>query len=400
MKPIRRSLLPSAACCVAIALLALCANATARSRDGAGLGPGGKPAASPFDGDGMWIWIVSRSHGGSPDAIAARAKASGIETVFVKSGDGTSNWSQFSPGFVSALKKRGLRVCAWQYVYGRRPAAEAAVSARAVKNGADCFVIDAEAEYEGRYSAARTYVRKLRGRVGPSFPIGLAAFPYVNYHPSFPYSVFLAPGAAQFNLPQMYWRAIGVSVSSAYATTYIYNRPYDRPIYPLGQVYMNPAGSELSRFRALAQANGATGVSWWDWQEAKIGHWRALAKPITTVQSLSATTGFPTLGKGSKGDLVLWAQQHLSAAGYETPETGYFRNRTAADVSAFRASKGLGPGTSIDPATWHELLKFTPDTSAWLGRHAKPASISAEREPASASLPAKRYEIPAHRTRP
>src|SRR6185369_6406990 len=95
------------------------------------------------------------------------------------------------------------------------------------------------------------------------------------------------PGAAQFNLPQMYWRAIGVSVSSNYSTTYTYNRPYDRPIYPLGQVYMNPGAPELTRFRALAQANGATGVSWWDWQEARLGHWRALAKPVSPDQVLT-----------------------------------------------------------------------------------------------------------------
>src|SRR5262249_27535970 len=90
----------------ALGLLALvCAGAGARSRDATTLDPGGKPPSSPFDGDGMWIWIMSKSSGGSPDAIAAKAKASGIETVFIKSGDGTSYWSQFTPSLVSALKR-------------------------------------------------------------------------------------------------------------------------------------------------------------------------------------------------------------------------------------------------------------------------------------------------------
>ena len=36
------------------------------------------PGDSPFQGSGMWIWYVSRSSGGNPDAIAARAHAAGI----------------------------------------------------------------------------------------------------------------------------------------------------------------------------------------------------------------------------------------------------------------------------------------------------------------------------------
>jgi hypothetical protein len=102
--------------------------------------------ATPFRGDGMWIWYVSKAQGGNPARIAARAKSRGIDTVFIKSGDGTDNWSQFTPGLVAALRQRGLHVCAWQYVYGSDPAGEARVGAAAADDGADCLVIDAEAE--------------------------------------------------------------------------------------------------------------------------------------------------------------------------------------------------------------------------------------------------------------
>ena len=104
-------------------------------------------------------------------------------------------------------------------------------------NGADCLVIDAEAEYEGHYAAAQTYINDLRAKIGPTYPVGLASFPYVSYHASEPYSVFLGPGGAQYNAPQMYWHDIGVSVDTVYANTYIANRIYGRPIYPLGQTY-------------------------------------------------------------------------------------------------------------------------------------------------------------------
>ena len=57
-------------------------------------------------------------------------------------------------------------MCAWQYVYGTDPVAEAEVGARAVANGAQCLVIDAEAEYEGRYASAQVYLRTLRAAIG------------------------------------------------------------------------------------------------------------------------------------------------------------------------------------------------------------------------------------------
>ncbi len=187
---------------------------------------------SAFRGDGMWIWYVSKAQGGSPARIASRARSRGVETVLIKAGDGGDNWSQFTPGLVADLKRRGLRVCAWQYVYGSDPVGEARVGAAAAADGADCLVIDAESEYEGRYAQARTYVTRLRAAVGADFPIGLAGFPYVHYHPAYPYSVFLGPGGAEFNLPQVYWKAIGDSVDRALATTYTYNRVYGRPICP------------------------------------------------------------------------------------------------------------------------------------------------------------------------
>ena len=34
-----------------------------------------------------------------------------------------------------------------------------------------------------------TYIRRLRDLIGPRFPVALAGFPYVDFHPSFPYSV-------------------------------------------------------------------------------------------------------------------------------------------------------------------------------------------------------------------
>ena len=104
------------------------------------------PSPTAFEGNGQWIWYVNQSNGGSVNSIAKRAHAAGIETLFIKAGDGRKAWSQFNKTLVNKLKAQGLHVCAWQYVYGRYPASEAKIGAYAKRQGAECFVIDAEAE--------------------------------------------------------------------------------------------------------------------------------------------------------------------------------------------------------------------------------------------------------------
>ena len=87
---------------------------------------------NPLAGDGMWIWYLSRSSHGNLGAIAAKAHGRGIEMVLIKSGDGTRYWGQFSSSVVSGLRSRGLNVCAWQFIYGRRPGKEARVGAAGI----------------------------------------------------------------------------------------------------------------------------------------------------------------------------------------------------------------------------------------------------------------------------
>src|SRR6185295_5594435 len=218
-----------------------------------GAGQADTPAGgTPFDRHGMWIWYVDRSEGGSVPRIVGRAKRAGIGTVYVKSGDGGDYWSQFGRGLVESLHRGGIDVCAWQFVYGERPLAEAKVGAAAVRRGADCLTIDAESHYEGRYAAADRYVRTLRARIGAEFPLSLAGFPYVDYHPAFPYSVFFGPEGASFNQPQMYWKAIGTSVRAVFEHTYLFNRVWGHPVYPIGQTYDNPGAGQVLRFRRFA----------------------------------------------------------------------------------------------------------------------------------------------------
>jgi putative peptidoglycan binding protein len=358
--------------------------------------PGAASGKTAFDGTGMWIWNVSQSSGGSPSAIVARARKYGVRTVYVKSGDAKSSpqyWSQF-PNNVSALKAGGLKVCAWQYVYGDHPKDEAKVAARAIEDGADCFVIDAEVEYEqGKYAAARTYVKRLRKAAGKNYPIGLAGFPYTDYHPSFPYSVFLGPGGAQYNLPQIYWKEIGGGVDKVMGHTYSWNLPYGRAIYPLGQLYVGvngrPTRAGVLRFRKYAQAEGAKGVSWWSWQHADSTGWKAIDAPISAFKD-RVEKDYVAIGEGERGDIVYWAQEHLVAAGQSAPVDGVFGSSTKRAVKRFQQSVGLPGNGTIDTETWVALLgASTKSRSA----RAKLRMASAD-APRTAHLPAKRYEIP------
>jgi hypothetical protein len=364
-------------------------------------GKGGK-SHNPFRGDGMWIWYVKKSSGGKLSKIARKAKNHGIRTLYIKSSDGTSAWSQFTPGLVKYFHRQGLRVCAWQYVYGAHPKAEAKQGAGAVRDGADCLVIDAEAEYEGRYGAADTYVDKLRHAIGSHFPTALSSFPYVDYHPSFPYSVFLGKGGARFNLPQVYWHAIGVGVGQADRHTIRYNRVYQRGIYPVGQTYKDaggrPSKKQIQKFRRLAISFGFHGVSWWSWQHTSKKQWRALGRGVDRIKGVRrGSDNYPGLSKGSKGDLVVWAQEHLRGAGAHLAVDGAFGKKTRRAVRRFQRKHHLHVDGKIGPQTWRHLLKVKPDMVDWSSKqhHHSGKLAPAHAEPRSAKLPAVRYEIPA-----
>jgi len=334
--------------------------ATAVAAIGVPASAGAQTSGSPLDGNGMWIWYVSQS-GGTAAAIAAQAKTYGINVVLVKSADGTNQWSQFTPDLVNQLHAAGIRVCGWQYVYGTNPAGEAAAGGSAATKGADCLVIDAESQYEGKYRQASQYMQALRARVGASYPLGLAGFPYVDYHPSFPYSVFLGPGGAQLDVPQMYWKTIGTTVATAYKHTYDLNQLYKRPIFPLGQTYSNPPLSDISAFRSTAQLYGAAGVSWWSWQETSTPEWQALSAPLTLASSASRPArSYPVLRSRSRGDLVVLVQQLLRAAVRKVPVTGVMDRKTVGALRRFQRKKKLKPSGKVNAPTWIKLLARQP----------------------------------------
>jgi len=354
--------------------------------------------AGPFDRAGMWIWYVDDSNGGNLRSIIRQSRAAGIGTLYIKSGDGDEAWSQFNRPLIRRLHRAGLKVCGWQYVYGNQPRAEARISAAAKRRGADCFVIDAEAEYEGRYASADFYIRALRRRVGPRFPLALSTFPYGHYHPAFPYSVFLGPGAASDNLPQVYWHTIGDRVRTSLEITWEQNSLYKRPIYPVGQTYENPGNRELLAFRRY-MLNYGTAPSWWSWQETNRNEWDVLGRKVRKIPGYRPYAGHPTLEQGSRGDQVVWLQQHLIAAGYQLDPTGIFSRTTYRAVRRFQRARDLEVDGVVGTRTWNRILRIRPVRVRWSAARNRIRTAGATTgttvpdAPLSAGLPAIRNEL-------
>jgi hypothetical protein len=317
----------------------------------------------PFTGTALWVDQVAPPQTGQE--LATEAAGAGVKTLYVKAAEGSSAEPQFSAVLVGEIRAAGERVCAWTFARGQEPLAEAAAAVGAVRDGAQCLVVDAEGEYDKLYGAAQLFVSTLRAQLGAGFPIGLASQAEVAQHPTFPYSVFLGPGGFNVVLPQIYWLDFGVSVDAAYVATIGPNSIYGRPILPLGQLYGSPPPAELTRFRALAGAYGAPGSSFFDLDAAQPQELAALATPAPVLARKVVVA--PTLHAGACGDEIVQAQELLNAAGAHLPVGGFFGAETARAVSAFQARHRLPPSGVLGPAAWRALLRFRPREPSWAG---------------------------------
>jgi hypothetical protein len=336
----------------------------------------GAAGSSPLTGTALWVAQAPATT--TPAALAVTAQEAGVHTLIVKAADGSTAEPQYSPDLVSGLRGAGLSVCAWTFAYGLNPAVEAQVAVAAVHYGAQCLVVDAEGQYDGRYGAAQAFVKALRTQLGTRFPIGLAGQAEVLQHPTFPYSVFLGPGGFDFDLPQMYWLELGASVDATYAATIGVNSIYGRPIVPVGQIFGAATTVEVTRFRALASAYGASGVSFFDLDSASLTLLSSLASPAPRLRRRTVLA--PTIRAGADGDEVLWAQELLNAGGAHLPAGGFYGAQTSRAVAAFQARHGLRANGVVGAATWRALTQLHPREPPW-AKQAPDSALPGNRPP-------------------
>jgi Putative peptidoglycan binding domain len=191
----------------------------------------------------------------------------------------------------------------------------------------------------------------------------LAGQAEISEHPTFPYSVFLGPGGCNVVLPLIYWLDFGQSVNAAYAATIGANAIYGRPILPVGQLYGAPTPAELVRFRGLAAAYGAPGLSFFDLDAAQPQQLTALIAPPAKLARRAVIA--PTLRPGADGDEIVQAQELLNAAGAHLPVGGFYGAETTRALVSFQERHHLKPDGILDPATWRALLHFTPREPSW-----------------------------------
>jgi hypothetical protein len=154
-------------------------------------------AVDPYNmGKGDWVWTLSsaRSNTGTSTNLALfqYLKNKGMRWVIVKGADGTSSTygsTQFNAQLVTDAHNAGLKIFAYQYVYGSDPAGEAAAAKAVIsRSNPDGLVIDAEGEYErlaNNATAAATYCTTINSAY-PNLFLAHAPFPIVSYHTAFP----------------------------------------------------------------------------------------------------------------------------------------------------------------------------------------------------------------------
>ena len=286
---------------------------------------------------GMYLWQLWSTNGGGHnlDSIMTRLRGAGIGWMVIKMADGDSyynspnhslyNWvvPNYSSidSVVSLLHRNGIKLLAFQYVYGVPHHWGNAVSETDVANmildvkGIDGLLIDAEIEYDTlatRVASAQAYCDSIRAR-HPKSLVGLTAWARINGHATFPWQAFL--DRVDVNMPQTYWAArpttpqneLSLMSGQFAAATAGWIGQGDsaaaKPIMPLGQGeyfgYSNDvAAGDVASFCNLSRSTyHYPGVSLWEYNQISHSYvWDEYAAAWQTT-SIAASAG--TVGRYS-----------------------------------------------------------------------------------------------------
>ena len=227
-------------------------------------------------GKGFYIWKVPNCEGGDPEKIALTAHQIGLTHVLVKIANGIYDYNydvalkkDLVAPVSNALAKYNIKTWGWHYVYGDLPVKEAAAAIRQIRKiPLEGYVIDAEAEYKGKYTACRVFMSELRNAF-PSFPIALSSYRYPKYHNDLPWTDFLSK--CDLNMPQVYWEQLrnpGEQLEKSLNEFKTYVSPF-RPLVPTGSAYgannWYPKPAEITEFMNKAVSLGLSGVNFWSW---------------------------------------------------------------------------------------------------------------------------------------
>ncbi|MBA2282638.1 MAG: peptidoglycan-binding protein [Acidimicrobiia bacterium] len=330
---------------------------------------GSPPALAPRGGGipsgrGMWIWLPERTEGGDAAAIVARAVATGLTHVYVRTGSSRQGFqaAAFLESLLPAAHAAGLRVYGWDFPYLDDVPADVARAMTAITyrtatgHRIDGFVPDIETGSEGTRLTAETatwYSNALRTAAGPDYPLIVCVpAPTPRRIESFPYAAIVPTYDAV--APMVYWLNRQPDTDVLAALSYL--SQFGRPVQPVGQAYDGgpeggragpPPPDEIRRFLGAAEAGGATAVSFWSWQHASPEIWATLAAAPEFVVPADTPLSAPQIAA---------VQTQLASQGYAAPVNAVWDAATQAALREFQVEAGLLPTPGLDAATLADLL--------------------------------------------
>lgn len=318
------------------------------------------PRALPL-GTGMWMWQPEKVEGGNATAIVAKAKAVGLDHIYVRTG--SSNMGFYAQDLLDDLLPKahaaGIRIYGWDFPYLRDVGIDAARAMEAITyttpsgHRIDGFAPDIETRSEGTNlsaAGAQAYSGLLRRSVGWDYPlIAVVPRPSATMQTRFPYDAMLGPYDAV--APMTYW--LNRQPDSDVINDVTFLSRFGKPVIPIGQAYDGrpeggrpgpPPPGEIRRFMAAAEASGAAGVSFWSWQHASPEIWRTIAdSPEFRWESRSPELLRPGQIRGM--------QSQLNRLGHRVGTTGVWDQPTIDALRSFQASEGLTVNGRPDIAT-------------------------------------------------
>lgn len=259
-------------------------------------------SAAVFGGLGTWIDIYDTALYRSPDAVAARLAARGVQTAWVETANDRSAKDIVEPSglgrLVDALHLRGIEAVAWYLPGHDRPArdlrrARAMLSFRTQTGGAfDGVALDIESLRE-KDVARRTarmldLLRRLRAEAGP-VPVAAITYPpraferHLSWWPGFPWSELAAQVDAF--VPMLYtgggFKGYDATYGYVARSLKLLRAAAGRPIvvHAAGGVANRMTAEELKAFSDAVLDDGKiAGWSLYDLQTTTPAGWAAMAR--------------------------------------------------------------------------------------------------------------------------
>jgi hypothetical protein len=247
------------------------------------------------EGMGMFTWQREATEGGDVERIVARAEATGITHIYVRTGDSRRGFyaGEFLDDLLPVAHQAGLQVYGWDFPDLADVGGDVMRSAAAIDHETpdghriDGFSADIETSAEGTTltaEGARAYSERLRAEVGTDeVLIATIPNPTEHFRKIFPYDAVIPSFDAV--APMVYWQNRDPAAEMTAAAAYL--APFGKVLLPIGQAYDGapeggppgpPPPAQILAFLDAAETAGARAISFWSWQHASPEIWATLAQ--------------------------------------------------------------------------------------------------------------------------